>query len=62
LPHNIHCKIDKAAMRAGHNVISVSISLARRERNLIAALAARKDQGAVRFHLEKLGFIKRSMA
>lgn len=57
LPHNIHCEIDKAAMRAGHNVISVSISLARRERDLIAALAARKDEGAVRSHLVALGFL-----
>jgi hypothetical protein len=62
LPHNIHCEIDKAAMRAGHNVISVSISLARRERDLIAALAARKNETAVHSHLEKLGFIKRSAA
>lgn len=58
LPHNIHCKIDKAAMRAGHNVISVSISLARRERDLIATLAARKDEAAACSHLVALGFLK----
>jgi hypothetical protein len=57
LPKNIHCEIDEAAMCAGHNEICVSIRLALRERHLIAALAARKDKGAVRSHLIALGFL-----
>ena len=59
LPHNIHCEIDEAAVRAGRGEIRVSIRLALRERHLIAALAAGKDEASVRSHLIGLGFLSR---
>jgi len=57
LPHNVHCEIDEAAVRAGQGEIRVSLRLELRERQLIAALAARKDEIAVRSHLKALGFL-----
>jgi len=57
LPHNIGCEIDRAAVRAAHGDIVVSLHLRRRQHDLIAALAARKDIALVRAHLESLGFL-----
>jgi hypothetical protein len=57
LPRNIHCEVDETAVRAGRGEIRVTFRLPLRKRHLLAALAARKNEKAVRLHLSALGFL-----
>jgi hypothetical protein len=56
LPDRIKCELNQAAVKAGHGEILVSLKLSRQEQELLSALGARQ-QKAVGFHLEKLGFL-----